>query len=287
MTTRTKLLEREPPGPINSTAALLAIARGIEARAAARYRALAARMRDARRPELATLLDRLAREESRHAERLAAGSDGVPPTLLIPEGADAEEADPARLTPYRVLSLAVRSEERAFAFYSHVAAAAESPDVRALAETLAREELAHAALLRRERRAAFRAEGLAGRPPPEPGAGSLAELWARAAAVEAEAAARHRVVAEALLQAGDGGATRVRAIAEEEAQAARDCAERIGGVPPDPGLPLAPADPRQPIAEAIALYRDIADRAADPTVAAEAERLAAAAAARLQRLERP
>ena len=59
---------------------------------------------------------------------------------------------------YRALAIAVRNKERAFAFYSYIAAEARSPGVRALAEDLARDELEHAAVLRRERRRAFRRE---------------------------------------------------------------------------------------------------------------------------------
>ena len=54
--------------------------------------------------------------------------------------------------------MAVRNEERAFAFWSYVAAHAEAPEIRQAAETMAHEELGHVATLRRERRRAFHAE---------------------------------------------------------------------------------------------------------------------------------
>jgi rubrerythrin len=281
------LLEQEPPGGIESVESLLTLAQAMEGRAAARYRALAAAMRDAGRADLSPLLERLAREEDRHAERLSArgaGAGAPPATVLLPEIHQADEADPARLTPYRVLALAVQGEERAFAFYSHVAAAAEQPAVRALAEALAREELDHAALLRHERRKAFRSEGLAGRAPLDPAASSLAALWARAVLVEGEAAIQHRALAEALTRTGAPEAGALRAIAEEEARSARGCAERIGATPPDAVEPPVVGDPRLPIEAAIAFYRAIAGRASDGAVVAEAEHLAAQAAARLQRL---
>ena len=65
---------------------------------------------------------------------------------------------PSLLTAYRALSMAVRNEERAFAFWSYVAAHARSSDIREAAETMAHEELEHVATLRRERRHAFHSQ---------------------------------------------------------------------------------------------------------------------------------
>jgi hypothetical protein len=56
---------------------------------------------------------------------------------------------------YRSWAVAVRNEERAFAFWSYVAAHGASPEIRNAAERMAREELEHAKTLRRERRKAF------------------------------------------------------------------------------------------------------------------------------------
>jgi hypothetical protein len=58
--------------------------------------------------------------------------------------------------------MAVRNEERAFAFWSYVAAQATMPEIQQAAETMAREELGHVATLRRERRRAFHANRSAG-----------------------------------------------------------------------------------------------------------------------------
>ena len=52
------------------------------------------------------------------------------------------------MTPYRVLTIAVRNEERAFAFWSYVAAHADGEEVRLAAETMAKEELEHVAAFR-------------------------------------------------------------------------------------------------------------------------------------------
>jgi hypothetical protein len=54
--------------------------------------------------------------------------------------------------------MAVRNEERAFAFWSYVAAHAEAPEIRRAAEAMAHEELGHVSILRRERRKAYHAE---------------------------------------------------------------------------------------------------------------------------------
>jgi rubrerythrin len=61
--------------------------------------------------------------------------------------------------------MAVRNEERAFAFWSYVAAHAEQREIKRAAETMARQELEHAAKLRKERRRAYHKEKRAGRGP--------------------------------------------------------------------------------------------------------------------------
>jgi rubrerythrin len=54
--------------------------------------------------------------------------------------------------------MAVRNEERAFAFWSYVAAFAKDPEIKKAAEAMASEELGHVAALRRERRRAYHRE---------------------------------------------------------------------------------------------------------------------------------
>ena len=79
-----------------------------------------------------------------------------------PETFDTETAAEIRtsrlMTPYRALSMAVRNEERAFAFWSYVAGFAEDPEIKKAAEAMAREELGHVATLRKERRRAYHSE---------------------------------------------------------------------------------------------------------------------------------
>jgi rubrerythrin len=71
---------------------------------------------------------------------------------------DAEATDPDQSTPYKALAFAVHNEERAFRFYSYVAANCRDPVVRSHAEVLAHEELGHAAVLRALRRRAWHAQ---------------------------------------------------------------------------------------------------------------------------------
>lgn len=70
---------------------------------------------------------------------------------------DWEEA--ALLGAYVALAKAAVERSRAFRFFSYVAAEATDPETKALAESLAREQLAEAADLRAARRAAWRGEG--------------------------------------------------------------------------------------------------------------------------------
>ncbi len=159
-------LTSEPSTPIRSMDELLAVAMAMEKESADRYADLAARMRAAGRQELAEVFDRLVREESGHIDMIAGWSQQLrhhkPGTLTaeaMPHGVFDDEnmalVSPELLDAYRSLAIAVRNEERAFAFWSYVAAQGASPEIRDAAERMAREELEHAKTLRRERRKAF------------------------------------------------------------------------------------------------------------------------------------
>ena len=145
---------------------LLATAMGMEKESADRYADLAGRMRAAGRRELADVFDRLAREETDHIDMVVSWSRQItdtPPEILQPEAMPQDIFDeeaiglvsPELVDAYRSLAIAVRNEERAFAFWSYVAAHGASPEIRVAAEQMAREELEHAKTLRRERRKAF------------------------------------------------------------------------------------------------------------------------------------
>ncbi|MGN6142065.1 MAG: ferritin-like domain-containing protein [Mesorhizobium sp.] len=159
-------LTSEPTASIRSMDELLAVAMAMEKESADRYAALAERMRAADRQELADVFDRLLREEMGHMEMVVGWSQQAlhhAPDLLppedVPQGVFDDEnlklVSPELMDAYRSWAVAVRNEERAFAFWSYVAANGETTEIREAAEGMAREELEHAKTLRRERRKAF------------------------------------------------------------------------------------------------------------------------------------
>jgi rubrerythrin len=204
------ILMRAPlPPAIGSSGELLALARALELEAAMRYRELAERMRLQQEPELERLFGFLATLEDKHAAQISARAGDLPPDAAmepsahaaweVPENFNEEAARSATLSPYVALAIAVRNEERAFAFYCHAAAAAPA-DIQAIAEDLARDELQHASLLRHARRAAFRQEGRDASRQPDLAAAPLTLETLRALADEwrADAARHHQALADAL-----------------------------------------------------------------------------------------
>lgn len=161
------LLANPPEIPAGSIEEVVAAADALERAAAQRYRTLAEAMTRVGHADVADVFSTLAGEEEQHVlgvEKLAGTLLGGLPAKdivrwILPETFGAEEAGPpALLTPYKALSLAVRAEERAFAFWSYVAANADTAEVRKLAETMAHQELLHAAKFRAARRKAYHAE---------------------------------------------------------------------------------------------------------------------------------
>jgi rubrerythrin len=281
-------LDRVPP-LIASADELMAMAHEIEEEAARRYRELAARMRlrgEERLCDLFLFLASIEEKHARHVAHLAAERLGHDVTAArtgwdVPESFDEEEGSSRLLTPYRALAVAVRNEDRAFAFYSYVAAGAADGATRALAEELAKDELTHAALLRRERRVAFR-EARERQPPiafhlPA----SLDELWQLVAESEWHAACHHRALAAAL---GAGvPAAAFSAAAADEAEHAREAAARAGLALADAaGAPAATLDDGLRLLEAaFERYADIAERTGEADILREAQRMADAAVRRL------
>ncbi|MGQ9366673.1 ferritin-like domain-containing protein [Azospirillum sp. ST 5-10] len=170
-------LRHEPDGAVPSVDALLGTALALEQDAVRRYGELAALMERLGNADTATVFRALVEEERDHAGGVARWAErlGRPAPAAEPQAwrlpadiaASWEELlGRARVTPYQALSVAVRNEEQAFAFFAYVAAHAGDAELRVLAERLAAEELGHAALLRRERRKAYRREGRAPAPPP-------------------------------------------------------------------------------------------------------------------------
>ena len=165
----------EPPEISAGTSEeVLAAAYALERAAACRYQQLGSMMRQVGRQDVARIFEELATEEGFHVasvEQLSNRLLGSLPAAdivrwVLPETFRDEEAgSPALLTPYKALSVAVRSEERAFTFWSYVAAGAVDSAVRAQAEAMARQELLHAAKFRVARRKAYYEERGASRPP--------------------------------------------------------------------------------------------------------------------------
>lgn len=160
-------LNAEPHGRVRSMREFFAIARAIETDAAERYAETSRVLHAQGFEQLARLFEHLAGLERGHVDQVEqwATRQDVETIPLepwpIPDTFDAPPAEAGRsklLTPYRALAAAVRHEQRAFAFWTYVAAHADRDDVKRAAEAMAHEELEHAALLRRERRRAYREE---------------------------------------------------------------------------------------------------------------------------------
>jgi rubrerythrin len=155
---------------IRSTAELLSIALAAEREAMRRYAELAGSMQEAGNLEVGKLFESMVVEEQAHEQQLTewatlAGitiNTDIEPVRWDDPGVatiyDAEACNPHLSTPYKALAFAVHNEERGFRFYSYVAAHSRDPGVCDAAETLAREELAHATLLRAQRRRAWHAQ---------------------------------------------------------------------------------------------------------------------------------
>lgn len=164
---RTLLLKSEPAGTLGSLDELFALAHAMEEEASTRYAELAAEMHRQDKPELAAVFEHLSRAEREHVDAVTRWSQSrlghKPDPALVrwqaPETFDsataAEIATSQLMTPYRALSMATVNEERAFAFWSYIAAFSEDAAVKAAAETMAREELGHVAAVRKERRKAY------------------------------------------------------------------------------------------------------------------------------------
>lgn len=149
---------------------LFSIALQAEREAIRRYTQLMNCMLKGKNESAAALFDRMVTEEREHERLLLKwmrqeGIDENPdidpvawsdPNVSTVYNDDAR--DPFSSSPYKALAFAVHNEEIAFRFYTHVAANTDNDVIRVYAETLAREELGHAALLRAERRLAYRKE---------------------------------------------------------------------------------------------------------------------------------
>jgi rubrerythrin len=205
-----RLLGSDRVPEIRSVTQLAGIANEIETQTIEGYRALAGQMARRGHAETARTLRQMAAEAEAHATvhwpagRPGGIGDRADPSIdvLPPEFAGLWDAvwESALLTPYRALALAVQNEQRAFVFYSYLAAHAQDAAAAKEAERLALAKLRHAATLRRWRRAAYRAEKIGGAPAESVDPDLLAS-WVPAA--ERKIAVCHRSVVHALKLAGD------------------------------------------------------------------------------------
>lgn len=283
---RTSLLKTEPAGTLHSLDDLFALANAMEQEAADRYTELAKEMLFQDRPDLAAVLTQLADAEREHVDHVTQWSQSrlgkaPDPALVRWEGSEnfdresAAEIKTSRLmTPYRALSIAVRNEERAFAFWSYLAAYAEDPEIKKAAEAMAREELGHVATVRKERRRAYHREHDGGR---ADGRGGPA---ARQIVGQVDAGALERRLAAHLTElehrlAGPS-ANRARELSQETAGMS---AEAVGFGRFRASLEQGDA---QTIAEALTdAYLEGAERSDDPGRVESLQKLAARAIARL------
>ncbi|WP_128929271.1 ferritin-like domain-containing protein [Bradyrhizobium guangxiense] len=167
---RTSLLSAEPAGVLESLDELFALAHAMEQEAASKYDSLAEEMRGQGKDELAEVFTKLAAAEREHVDSVTRWSQsrrGIRPDPAmvrweapeaLPPDAAAEVKTSRLMTPYRALAMAVRNEERAFAFWSYLAAYSHDPEVKKASEAMAKEELGHVATLRKERRRAYHHE---------------------------------------------------------------------------------------------------------------------------------
>lgn len=187
---------------IDNRKALVSLAIALEIRARQRFQAMIQATRSDGREDLACLFERLEYEEGLHVDQLLelAGPDGFDPELVekdLEEILGDSDEIPAgfefsAMTVYASLADAVRAEEKAFAYYSFLVSATEDSEIKALAEELAKEELDHAALLRRARRAAFRAPDRAEEHWPDPKKiHSQTDFWQATREAEAGYLERH------------------------------------------------------------------------------------------------
>lgn len=225
-------LTAHPTARVSNMEELIGIAMAIETEAITRYRQLAEEMHRRGDTDTARAFEDMVAEEEAHigaVQRLAdiAGCPDVKPgdyVWRLPEELNASwdsVAGSALLTAYRALSIAVDNEQRAFSFYAFIASEADDPRLVAQAEALAREELGHAAQLRRWRRIAYRKERAAGRKADVPTPETMPEFEQALAAAEAAISTCHAGLAERL--------ERLRA--DEAASALRRFARQAGTAP--------------------------------------------------------
>ncbi len=283
---RTLRLKAEPAGDLRSLDELFALASAMEQEAATKYAELAAEMQHQNKFDLAAVFTQLAAAERDHVDSVTRWSQScrgkAPDPALVrweaPETFDVESSAEIRtsrlMTPYRALSMAVRNEERAFAFWSYLAAFSEDAEIKKAAEAMAREELGHVSILRKERRRAYHRERGATRASQKDSlAAGRAKDQTDAARLELRLAAH---LADLERRLSGEAASRTRELLNETMTMSADAAG-IGRVP----AALEHSDP-QTIAEALAdAYLEGAEKSDDQARIEALQGLAEKAIARL------
>lgn len=275
------LLRTEPTRPVSSLPALRELDRSLSGQRADLYRTLARRMAEFGNEPARQAFARVGEMLPHDPESNAGGANEAPPVFQD------EELGASRLvTPYAAFSLAVRNQERAFAFWTYVSANSPDPEVQAEAERLAGTEMERVRSLRAARREAYHAD----RPPAYSraalGAESMQDLEHRAGETEAALAHLHEAIASALARIGDARAPTIAKAATE----ARELADRLGALAAAEPGPL-PDDAEALVAlatewleAAVELYLAAAEAARGEDVVAKAQELADHAIRRLSRL---
>jgi rubrerythrin len=274
------LLHSDPEAQVRSLAELACLALALSTESQRRY----ARLAQATEGRTAAVFARLAEEEAAASESLRAWCSEVGaeperrPVAMPPDIFRSwdELAESVLVSPYRALAAAVAARDRAFAYYSYLAARADEPSVRQAAERLASEELRHAARLRGERRQAWRRER-----PSTPPASTIKALMSQAAPLLAEAAEAHAGLAAALAAEGDArGAQALADLARIEAEEA--------GIALAPAAPMPAGERRRramaPLERLFELYEQAASHAPDEAVLAAAQTGLAVTVERMERL---
>ena len=260
------------PWEVASMNELLALARSMEQESIDGYVALAQRMRDMDRPDLAAVFEALVAEEESHLGKVDdwQQATGQPRAAIVhpPEAVFDDEGAglvaPDMLSAYRAFSMAVRNEERAFVFWTYVSAHAKSDEIRKAAERMAREELGHVAKLRSERRRAFHLERR--RTTDAPGTDLRA--------LEARLAEQIQALADG---AGVEDTVKLRALAGQARQRAESLAKvPFSSTPLLGAVPDTAADRILPLCELLTdCYLDLGQTAADEPERDRAQRFAA------------
>lgn len=270
-------MQFEPARVPESMSEFFALAREMEETAARRYSEFAALMRERGRDDIAEAFETIADEERGHASNVTAweatrleGSRAAHPSFPAPpafrEDDEAEIVGSNLMTPYRALSIAVRNEERAFVFWSYVAANSDRPEIKAASERMASEELQHVVTFRRLRREAFHAARR-----------TVLPVTLAAAQAERQLAVDLRRSADA---GAPGEAARLRRIADQSLELAE-----LADARPSLVIAAQPGEPPRALAEALAdAYVSAMEQARSETDIAALHRLATAAIARIAAL---